>query len=201
MLLIEGSEIIIWKSVWKLTKSGFWQTVKLFSDEVVSTTSFLSLEGSNAILYVVWVAISRKINNHMKKTEIFTTLFEKLIYCCILAGCKTAIYEHTVSTFSETYQYSTQWAQVCKLNGLYLTPFKRWIQSMSFARKSTAAIYKSLIHQLHKILTVNFWHVYCSYCVVLQWRRYCGYNTNMKRPSQQLILIIWGSSARKLLGS
>ena len=51
--------------------------MKVFSGEIVSTTSFISLEDSNAILYVVWVAISRKINSHVKKTEIFITLFEK----------------------------------------------------------------------------------------------------------------------------
>ena len=84
----------------------------VFSGEMVSTTSFISLEDSNTVLYIAGVVISRKTNNHVKKQEILITLFEKQIYCSILAHCKSTI-------FSETYQYSTQWTQVCKLNGLF----------------------------------------------------------------------------------
>ena len=37
---MESSEIIIWKYVCKLTNSGFWQTIKIVSGEIVSSTSF-----------------------------------------------------------------------------------------------------------------------------------------------------------------
>ena len=74
---MESSEIIILKYVCKLTNSGFWQTIKVVSGEIVSSTSFISLEDSNTVLQIVWVAISRKTNHHVKKQEIFITLFEK----------------------------------------------------------------------------------------------------------------------------